>query len=60
MKRCIKAHTVASFGAIPEGSLWDDDSPYLEEPSNFVDADKPPAPVRPVVKKSVAKPVKES
>ena len=41
MKRCIKAHHVDAFGDIPVGSLWDDDSPYIEVPANFVDADKP-------------------
>jgi hypothetical protein len=40
MKRCIKAHTVASFGEIPEGSLWDDDSPYVKQAKNFVAVDE--------------------
>ena len=31
MKVCTKTHTVASFGTIPEGSLWADDSPYVLE-----------------------------
>lgn len=39
MKRCIEAHTVASFGEIPVGSLWDDDSPYITDDALFVDAD---------------------
>lgn len=39
MKRCIKAHTVASFGPVPVGSLWADDSPFIEDESAFVDAD---------------------
>lgn len=38
MKRCIETHTVLSFGEIPEGSLWDDDSPYLEDDSKFENA----------------------
>jgi hypothetical protein len=60
MKRCIRAHHVAAFGDIPVGSLWDDESPYLEDASAFVDASAPldDEPLRPV-KKSVAK-VKES
>lgn len=29
MRRCIEDHTVPAFGAIPVGSLWADDSPYL-------------------------------
>jgi hypothetical protein len=66
MKRCIETHDVASFGTIPEGSLWDDDSPYVTDDDLFVDADAPPVsnddppPVfkRPV-KKSAAK-LKES
>lgn len=61
MKRCIEAHTVASFGEIPVGSLWADDSPFIEDESKFVDVDaqvaEPPA-KRPA-KKSVAK-LKES
>ena len=53
MKRCIKAHTVASFGEIPEGSLWADDSPHIEDEACFVDADKPVKPVtRKIVKES--------
>ena len=55
MKRCIKAHSVASFGDIPVGSLWDDDSPYIEDEGNFVDDNEPP--VKP---KATAKTVKES
>ena len=43
MKRCIEAHTVAAFGKIPVGSLWADDSPFVEDESKFVDADKAPA-----------------
>lgn len=43
MKRCIKAHSVASFGEIPVGSLWDDDSPFVIDEACFVDADAPPA-----------------
>lgn len=41
MLRCIKAHTVDTFGTIPVGSLWDADSPYVVEAANFVDADAP-------------------
>jgi len=60
MKRCIKAHTVAGFGDIPQGSLWDDDSPYITDESMFVDADTPePEPELRPVKKSAAK-LKES
>lgn len=55
MKRCIKAHHVDAFGDIPVGSLWADDSPYIEHEGNFVDAETP-APV----KTSAAKPAKES
>ena len=44
MKRCIEAHVVASFGEIPVGSLWADDSPYIEDDSKFVDADAPVEP----------------
>ena len=63
MKRCIEAHTVAAFGDIPEGSLWDEASPYITDESKFVDVpaepvDDPPVVKRPA-KKSVAK-LKES
>jgi hypothetical protein len=44
MKVCIETHLVAAFGEIPEGSLWDDDSPYLVDESKFVDVDDPPEP----------------
>lgn len=29
MKRCIETHHVPSFGEIPAGSTWDDDSEYI-------------------------------
>lgn len=29
MKRCTQDHEVQAFGAIPVGSLWDDDSPFV-------------------------------
>lgn len=39
MKVCTKTHQVKGFGEIPEGSRWDDDSPYLTKANarNFVD-----------------------
>lgn len=48
MKRCITTHTVTTFGEIPAGSLWDDDSPFLsdETAGYFVDADAKPEPKR--------------
>lgn len=49
MKRCVEEHTVPSFGVIPVGSLWEDDSPYVVEAGKFVDADAPdpkPKPAR--------------
>ena len=42
MKRCIEAHFVASFGEIPVGSLWADDSPYVTDDALFVDAAEVP------------------
>lgn len=72
MKRCITAHTVASFGDIPEGSLWSDESPFVleENAACFVQVEaltvpepaKPAAPVRKFgAKQSAARPVsKES
>lgn len=58
MKRCIETHEVAAFGTIPEGSLWDDDSPYLEHLDKFETLTVPvPEPVkRPPVRKFGAKP----
>ncbi len=46
MKRCITTHTVTTFGEIPAGSLWDDDSPFLTDDTAgyFVDADAPADP----------------
>lgn len=35
MKVCITEHTVPSFGVIPVGSLWDDDSPYATKAKCF-------------------------
>ena len=36
MKVCIEMHVNKLFGEIPDGSLWDDDSPYLKgNPSKF-------------------------
>lgn len=29
MKVCTHTHTIESFGEIPEGSLWDDESPFI-------------------------------
>lgn len=42
MKRCTQTHMIASFGEIPEGSLWADDSPYLLEDDKFEDVADPP------------------
>lgn len=56
MKICTTEHTVASFGVIPVGSLWADDSPYLSEETsgNFADVVAPePEPPKP-------KPVRKS
>lgn len=52
MKRCITTHTVTSFGEIPAGSLWDDDSPFITDDTagHFVtvgdDAGTDPAPAK--------------
>lgn len=58
MKVCTVTHTVPSFGEIPTGSLWADDSPYLVEVDCFADVDEEPAPVKPkpAVRKFGAKP----
>lgn len=50
MKRCIVEHVVPTFGTIPVGSLWEDDSPFLsdETAGNFEDVTEPdPEPVEP-------------
>lgn len=53
MKRCTQTHTVASFGEIPAGSLWADDSPYAIEADCFEPVDDTPAPAK--VRKPVRK-----
>lgn len=55
MKRCIEEHTVASFGTIPVGSLWADDSPFVldEHAAKFEPVDEP-APVEKPAKKAPA------
>ena len=37
MKICNKTHTTTAFGEIPKGSLWEDDSEYIESPGSFDD-----------------------
>jgi hypothetical protein len=54
MKRCIEEHTVAGFGTIPVGSLWDDDSPYVGATAKFVDIDAP-EPVKAPAKKAATR-----
>lgn len=44
MLRCVIEHVVPSFGTIPVGSLWDDDSPFVTERNAFEDADPAPDP----------------
>jgi hypothetical protein len=46
MKVCVTEHTVETFGAIPVGSLWDDDSPYVldENAACFEQVAEAPAP----------------
>ena len=53
MLRCTQTHTVASFGEIPEGSLWADDSPYVVDADLFEPMDDTPA--APVKKKPTRK-----
>ena len=56
MKRCITEHVVPSFGTIPVGSLWADNSPFLSDgtAANFEDvvAEPEPEPVKQPVRKS--------
>ena len=56
MKICIKAHHVPTFGDIPEGSLWDDDSPFVLDENagcfgEVLEAKPEPAVKRPSVRK---------
>ena len=62
MKICTTTHTVPSFGEIPKGSLWADDSPYVVEADLFRDVhDEKPAPVKkPPVRKFGEKPRKKA
>ncbi len=57
MKRCITAHEVKSFGAIPEGSLWDDESPFVTDLALFEDVpdEDSPKPAKAPVRKFGAK-----
>lgn len=58
MKVCTVTHTVPSFGTIPVGSLWADDSPYVVDADCFADVEVDPLPVKPKtpVRKFGAKP----
>ena len=42
MKVCTRAHVCPSFGPIPEGSLWDDESPYVVDVECFADVKPEP------------------
>lgn len=55
MKICTTTHTVASFGTIPAGSLWADDSPYVTDLSLFADVDAPVGEKPKPVKKAAAR-----
>ena len=35
MLRCTQSHEVPTFGTIPEGSLWADDSPFVTDVGMF-------------------------
>lgn len=37
MKKCIEAHDALGFGHVPVGSLWADDSPFVQEADKFED-----------------------
>lgn len=53
MKVCTETHFAPSFGEIPAGSLWADDSPYLVDESKFAPVEE--APAAPVKRKPVRK-----
>lgn len=35
MKVCIEEHDAPGFGRIPDGSLWADDSPFVQDVDKF-------------------------
>jgi hypothetical protein len=55
MKVCVETHQADGFGEIPEGSLWEDDSPYATDASKFADVDNPPEAVAEKPKSRVKK-----
>jgi len=57
MKVCTETHHVASFGEIPAGSLWADDSPFVVESDKFAEVPTAgeAAPVKPPLRKFNAK-----
>jgi len=56
MKRCVEEHTVPSFGTIPVGSLWEDESPFvLAEHSDKFISDALPQPAEKPAKKAPAR-----
>jgi hypothetical protein len=50
MRRCIETHVNDKFGEIPAGSVWRDDSPYVDS-VRFVDVDAKPEPPEPAPRK---------
>ena len=58
MKRCTQEHEVPTFGTIPVGSLWADESPYVTDLTMFADVDDAPEP--PKAKKAARKFVGEA
>ena len=53
MLRCTQSHEVPTFGTIPKGSLWADDSPFVTDVGMFepvADAE-PELKPKPVVRK---------
>ena len=62
MKVCTETHHDPSFGEIPAGSLWADDSPFVVESDKFADVydEAPVAPAKkPATRKFAAKPTVE-
>ena len=39
MKVCTETHMAPGFGEIPAGSLWADDSPYVQDADKFTEVD---------------------
>lgn len=51
MKVCTETHTRPGFGEIPAGSLWADDSPYIDDEHFDALAEDIPKPAKKATRK---------